>query len=276
MGEEEATNRLSCSYSLICSNEFEHQAEVPLLTPLLHTAPTYISVVAANHRFSANYHRFAYRFLTAIHVWLMAGEHKQRWRANFHKPPRGCTYTPFCSHFPVSSFPSALDIMALYALLFLISHLGLVACLPANNTNSLPPGASNHGDPKLICTATSWTDVATFFIGNYVAHIATARSLPSEPLLSKIVHRIIALFVPSYGLLRGITLITSLAILGKTELDVAARAASLYMVTRSMDWKPEAGDRIENLIIYNNGRQDLEQQQNRKAPLLTCPKAIRC
>lgn len=47
-----------------------------------------------------------------------------------------------------------------------------------NSTLPLPPGTTNHGNPKLICLPTKWTDVIVFFLGNYVAHAATIRLEP--------------------------------------------------------------------------------------------------
>lgn len=158
-----------------------------------------------------------------------------------------------CSFLLLAALRLRSCIMAMETLFFLASLAQLGAGLPTNNTTSLPPGASNHGDPNFICTTTFWIDIATFFIGNFVAHASTTRSLPSELGMIEIANRAICLFVPGYGLVRGIKLIISLVVLGKTKLEVAARAGALSMVVRSLDWEPVDGDRIENFVISADG-----------------------
>jgi hypothetical protein len=58
---------------------------------------------------------------------------------------------------------------------------------PSNNTISLPEGFTNHDDPNLLCMPPSWTDLAIFFLGNYVAHAATVVSRPGESPVDRIV-----------------------------------------------------------------------------------------
>ena len=56
---------------------------------------------------------------------------------------------------------------------------------PANCT--LPPSSPLHftADCKLLCGPATWTDVLTFFLGNYAAHAATTRLYPNSRLISR-------------------------------------------------------------------------------------------
>src|SRR6266480_3319617 len=42
------------------------------------------------------------------------------------------------------------------------------AAINSNATIVLPPPLSNHGDPRLVCRPTKWTDVIAFYLANYV------------------------------------------------------------------------------------------------------------
>ncbi len=66
-----------------------------------------------------------------------------------------------------------------------------------NITITVPIGTTNHSDPRLLCTPTKWTDIVVFFLGNYVAHAATVKSLPGEPMLSVLFAGSAALLFPT-------------------------------------------------------------------------------
>ncbi|KAM5520282.1 hypothetical protein FOXYSP1_18706 [Fusarium oxysporum f. sp. phaseoli] len=52
--------------------------------------------------------------------------------------------------------------------------------MSSNSTSVvLPPGTSNHSNPNIICFPAKWSDIAIFFLGNYVAHAATVLSIPA-------------------------------------------------------------------------------------------------
>jgi hypothetical protein len=92
--------------------------------------------------------------------------------------------------------------MTRYALLLLIA--GLVASSPLKNiTLAVPDGTSTHGEPNLLCTPTQWTDIIFFFLGNYVAHAATAITLPGERWQVAVATAAGALFFPTSGVFRG-------------------------------------------------------------------------
>jgi hypothetical protein len=118
------------------------------------------------------------------------------------------------------------------AALFIFPFFGPAWGIPINTTIVVPPDASNHGDRDLLCTPPKWTDIAIFFLGNYVAHAATIVTSPGESTLSVAIATIYALLFPVTGVVRGVKAIMSLAILGNTDLEKAARAGALYVVKR--------------------------------------------
>ncbi|KAF4628106.1 hypothetical protein G7Y89_g10051 [Cudoniella acicularis] len=120
-----------------------------------------------------------------------------------------------------------------------------------NYTISVPVGTSDHNDPTLLCTPAGWQEIIVFYLGNYVAHIATVVSRPGESALCSTMTRIAALLCPTSGLLRGLSTITTFASFAKTDLRKAARARALCMVIRSWDWEPRPGDVVTGASIAN-------------------------
>jgi hypothetical protein len=103
--------------------------------------------------------------------------------------------------------------------------------MTSNITNVLlPPGTSNHGDPRLVCFPAKWSDIATFFVGNYVAHAATIVSRPGQPVYHTFLTIITALLFPVTGVRVGFQAIFSRANLQSTDLRKAARAGALCRV----------------------------------------------
>jgi hypothetical protein len=78
--------------------------------------------------------------------------------------------------------------------LVLVASVGVAAI--KNITITVPDGSSNHGDPNLLFTPSSWTDIITFYVGNYAAHAATVISLPGESTISTIRVGLSALLFP--------------------------------------------------------------------------------
>lgn len=116
-------------------------------------------------------------------------------------------------------------------LLALYSLLGLTYCAPAppvtNDTVILPPGTSNHGIPNLLCLPAKWTDIAIFFLGNYIAHAATVVLQPGSSALNTAVAVIFACLLPGSGLARALRAIAAGLRFTRDELRVAARAGAL-------------------------------------------------
>ncbi|KAI9868466.1 MAG: hypothetical protein M1813_005910 [Trichoglossum hirsutum] len=114
--------------------------------------------------------------------------------------------------------------------------LPISAQAPTNETVVLPPGASNHGDPNLICVLAKWSDILIFYLGNYVAHAATIVSLPGSSLLDSTRNAFFALLFPVRGVSRGFRALFSLAKFAPTDLHMAARAGALCKVVRKAEY----------------------------------------
>jgi hypothetical protein len=122
--------------------------------------------------------------------------------------------------------------------------------IPARNDSVvLPKGATNHGDPNLLCIPTRWYDIVVFFLGNYVAHIATVKFYPGETAFYVAVTSIVVLLSPSAGIIRGLNAIVRHAKFADTPLQVAARAGALCHVVRIPGWEPAAGDVVRDVKI---------------------------
>ena len=120
-------------------------------------------------------------------------------------------------------------------------------------TTSAPTGTMNHGDPRLSCTPTAWTDVVTFLLANYVAHAATVKSKPGEPALRSFVALATALIYPTSGIVRGLDAIVRRAVTGSSPLQTAKRAGALCTVVRKRDWQPRSGDVVQGIFTESVG-----------------------
>lgn len=148
--------------------------------------------------------------------------------------------------------------------------------LPAPTITSPSSNATNHGDPNISCTPTSWTDVAYFFIGNYVAHAATVKSYPGEGGKSMILAILGALLLPTSGLVRGLNGILRHAkfrgvkgfkggfksLFATPDYQTAAAAGALIMLVRSSKWEPRSGDVIAGVIPRNRDEMQLRNKRN--------------
>lgn len=161
------------------------------------------------------------------------------------------------SHRPKGCYKS---IVSLFCLSVLFASFPLSACAPTapppteNITITVPQGTSNHGNANLICTPSTWTDIATFFLANFVAHAATVKSVPGESGLPALLALVLALLLPAMGVRRGLSAIYQRAVLADTPLKTAARAGALCIVVRTSKWKPQTGDVVE-VLDYMGPRQ---------------------
>lgn len=128
-----------------------------------------------------------------------------------------------------------------------------------NITLTVPDGATNHGNPNLLCTPTTASDIIIFYLGNYVAHAATVVTLPGEKDKGVLVTIILSLLFPLSGIMRGLDAIAYHARHGKNDLKKAARAGALCMVIRSNEWKPVDGDKLPvGLLSINTDNSEIE------------------
>ena len=110
-----------------------------------------------------------------------------------------------------------------------------------NSTIPVPEGTTNHGNPNLLCTRSTWSNVAMFFLANYVAHAATVKIDPGQPVLRGFWYMLAALLVPTFGAYKGLDAIRRCAILGGSPLQKAKKAGALCEVVRTTDWKFQQG-----------------------------------
>jgi hypothetical protein len=99
---------------------------------------------------------------------------------------------------------------------------------------TLPPGltCTKWGQQNVCCRKAAWTDLLTFYLGNYVGHAVTTKNLPGQSIGGSIFAIVAALFWPMSGALRGVRFILSGAVFANTELQAAARAGALCMVVQ--------------------------------------------
>lgn len=149
-------------------------------------------------------------------------------------------FTPMSSKFYVS---------------LILAYLPVSSCLPrthqplVNITITAPNGTSNHGYENLLCTPTKWSDIAVFFLANYVSHAATVKSLPGEPVIPAFIALVFALLFPVSGISRGLDAIRQKGVFCDNPVEAASRAGALCTVVRSSEWKPQIGDKVRNVVI---------------------------
>ncbi|KAF7513012.1 hypothetical protein GJ744_011278 [Endocarpon pusillum] len=120
-----------------------------------------------------------------------------------------------------------------------------------NITIEVPKGTTDHSDKHILCLPTHWVDVFAFFLTNYVSHAMTVKSEPGQALLTQIHTSLIALFLPTFGLVRGLSAVAQCAISSHSDLEAASKAGALCVIVRSEDWQPMHGDRIEGISAKN-------------------------
>ncbi|KAK0702286.1 hypothetical protein B0H67DRAFT_547275 [Lasiosphaeris hirsuta] len=100
----------------------------------------------------------------------------------------------------------------------------------ASNCPVSPPGYFYRDNCSLLCKPAGWTDVLVFFLGNYVAHVATVNISPGTSTYNWTWQCLIVFLAPGAGILSAFEAIQSRAIFAPTELQMAARARALVMV----------------------------------------------
>ncbi|KAF2258121.1 hypothetical protein CC78DRAFT_538017 [Lojkania enalia] len=141
-----------------------------------------------------------------------------------------------------------------------------------NLTLALPTGTTNHNNPHLLCTPTKWTDILTFYLGNYVTHALTVVVLPGEQPVSYLTNAFTSLLFPAFGAYRGLRAISVGYVSLKkafregvswrgfknwlwgneddeSDLQKARRCGALCMIVRATDWRPRDGDVVEGCVI---------------------------
>jgi hypothetical protein len=141
---------------------------------------------------------------------------------------------------------SFLNLQFVSILILLLSPVIAVPFRDTNVTVTVPVGTTIQAK-HLLCTPVKWSDIASFYLGNYIAHAATVKSLAGEPAIPYLLNMLFALCFPMAGASRGLLAILYCAISGKTPLEKANRARALCMVVRSKIWRPKDGDIIQEV-----------------------------
>ncbi|KAK0715362.1 hypothetical protein B0H67DRAFT_537735 [Lasiosphaeris hirsuta] len=116
--------------------------------------------------------------------------------------------------------------------LLALSSVAFAANNTINTTADVPGYWEKDKEQRIFCRNSTWTDIAIFYFGNYVAHAATIFSEPGQSFLNTCITTITALLLPGVGVVRGARAILSRAILADTPLEVAARAGALCAVIK--------------------------------------------
>jgi len=109
----------------------------------------------------------------------------------------------------------------------------------------VPDETKYRQQPNELCLPASWTDIFTFFVGNYVTHAATVGVVPGARTSELLRQFLWALLIPTTSILFSAIALFNLAALAPTTLQKAARAEALFMVERDQSWKPKANDVIK-------------------------------
>lgn len=138
--------------------------------------------------------------------------------------------------------------MAFYIFIFLVLSLGS-ATLPIleretlNKTNiDLPEGSRYITKDHLLCTPSTWKTIVPFYFANYLAHVATVKTLPGESRRELFFALSWAFFFPTLAMARGLQAIYRAAVFGKTPLAKACRAGALCVFIHTQAWKAPSSD----------------------------------
>ncbi|KAJ5832209.1 pogo transposable element [Penicillium riverlandense] len=168
------------------------------------------------------------------------------------------------------------------ALIFTLVAGSLAGVLPIRSdtklTNvTLPQGVTYNQNTHLLCSPTTWTDVATFFLGNYISHAATVIAFPGEPWHVVTLNMLLAILFPGMGAARGLLAIIRHAALCKDPIQRALRSRAMCMVVRSKEWRPSSGQKVHSLSFLSatlRGKKEDEEDEDFRAHNLICESMI--
>ena len=98
---------------------------------------------------------------------------------------------------------------------------------------TLPEGASNHGNPNLLCLPPAWHDYIIFYLTNYFAHALSVLASPGQAAWEAFIVRLAALLFPGSGVATAARAILRGAILKRHPLRRAARTGALCMLIKT-------------------------------------------
>lgn len=110
----------------------------------------------------------------------------------------------------------------------------------------------DEADNSAHCTPASAFTIFKFIAVNFVAHCFTLKSKPGESARNTFFAALQAFFTPTFGIERAYEgVIRHSRLSGRNEIEQAARAGALVMVSRVVD-------RGQNVPLWNPGLQDID------------------
>lgn len=164
-----------------------------------------------------------------------------------------------------------------------------------NLTIEAVKGTSLHGSNRTLCCPLTWPSLATFNVGNFIAHIATVQSTPGDKWPLTAFDMLLALLFPTSGLMRGLNAIVrnfsssffARKVIARifnikrwrkdeTSLERACKAGALCVVVRDANWRPKPGQvdipAVLSSVISNA---DLKQPLNTELPDIESAQLVR-
>ncbi|RDL30652.1 uncharacterized protein BP5553_09997 [Venustampulla echinocandica] len=131
----------------------------------------------------------------------------------------------------------------------------IVDAAPISNSRAAG-GFEFSGSPSKPCTASTWQTILIFYATNYLAHIATVRSVPGAKIEHTLKYTLMSLLIPYYGVGRGFEAILRHAIFkhsliskrADSQLQMALQSGALCIVVRASDWKPVPENESEFVV----------------------------
>ena len=127
------------------------------------------------------------------------------------------------------------------------------------------PGSSSNA-----CKSPTWLRILIFYATNYLAHIATVRTVPGAKIEPTVNYMLLSLLLPYYGIGRGFEAISRHAIFKHSlfskrvdsQLQMALQSGALCVVVRGSDWDPLPDNESE--LVVNNVRHLRRPIESRK------------
>lgn len=172
------------------------------------------------------------------------------------------------------------------AMLFLLDHVVAIRWsnidVPKTNVSvEAANGTSSHGSSRTLCYPLTWTSLASFYLVNFGAHIATVQSTPGDKWPLMVFNMVLALFFPTSGLMRGLNsiarnfsssffarkIVARILCIKKwrrdeTSLERACKAGALCVVVRNANWRPRQ-EQIDIHVVLREMKQNTEPRQPR-------------
>ena len=101
---------------------------------------------------------------------------------------------------------------------------------PTIGISTIPSECQVRGD--VCCRTADWTDVAKFFLANYLTHAFTVIATPGARKRDTAYFMVLALLMPFVGVSRAFQVIARCALWSEDDLHRAHRAGALYTLVK--------------------------------------------